>query len=72
MCLLTPETNALLPLSHRDERSNTPAVKSVPVRITAVRPGAPVSGDPDVAETYPDRPPLTVPTAKTSSPARLG
>ncbi|EIM27883.1 FdhF/YdeP family oxidoreductase [Microvirga lotononidis] len=58
-----PETNALLPLSHRDERSNTPAAKSVPVRISAARPGKPVSSEPDVAETYPDRPPLTVPTA---------
>jgi anaerobic selenocysteine-containing dehydrogenase len=33
-----PETNPLLPLSHRDERSNTPAAKSVPVRITAALP----------------------------------
>ncbi|WP_294390284.1 FdhF/YdeP family oxidoreductase [uncultured Sphingomonas sp.] len=56
-----PETNALLPLSHRDERSNTPAAKSVPVRITAARPGAPASSDPEVSETHPDHLPLNVP-----------
>jgi len=33
-----PETNNLLPLSHRDQRSNTPAAKSVPVKITAMPP----------------------------------
>ncbi|MEN3289518.1 MAG: hypothetical protein V7634_3818 [Bradyrhizobium sp.] len=45
-----PETNALLPLAHRDERSNTPAAKSVPVRITAAKPGEPVAADGGVAE----------------------
>lgn len=30
-----PETNPLLSLAHRDERSNTPAAKSVPVRIAS-------------------------------------
>jgi anaerobic selenocysteine-containing dehydrogenase len=29
-----PETNPPLPLSHRDQRSNTPAAKSVPVIVT--------------------------------------
>ncbi|CCD88102.1 putative formate dehydrogenase (C-terminal), related to acid resistance with formate dehydrogenase/DMSO reductase, domains 1-3 and ADC-like domain [Bradyrhizobium sp. ORS 285] len=45
-----PETNGLLPLAHRDERSNTPAAKSVPVRITAVAQGEPVAADGGVAE----------------------
>lgn len=45
-----PETNPLLALSHRDERSNTPAAKSVPVRVTAMRPGDPVGADPEVSE----------------------
>jgi anaerobic selenocysteine-containing dehydrogenase len=45
-----PETNPLLPLSHRDERSNTPAAKSVPVRITAAKVGEPVSAETEVAE----------------------
>lgn len=45
-----PETNPLLPLAHRDERSNTPAAKSLPVRITAVKAGSPVAVDGDVAE----------------------
>ncbi|MFD0986914.1 FdhF/YdeP family oxidoreductase [Methyloligella solikamskensis] len=35
-----PETNPLLALSHRDERSNTPASKSVPVKVVAMTPGA--------------------------------
>ena len=48
-----PETNALLPLDHRDKRSNTPAAKSVPVRITRVDPGAPASSEPEVAEQRP-------------------
>jgi molybdopterin-dependent oxidoreductase alpha subunit len=56
-----PETNALLPLAHRDERSNTPAAKSVPVRITAARPGTPASAEREVAETYPDRMPMVPP-----------
>ncbi|USI74067.1 FdhF/YdeP family oxidoreductase [Sphingomonas morindae] len=56
-----PETNALLPLAHRDRRSNTPAAKSVPVRITAMAPGAPASATPEVSERLPDRVPLTVP-----------
>lgn len=29
-----PETNGLMPLGYRDERSNTPAAKSVPVRVS--------------------------------------
>jgi anaerobic selenocysteine-containing dehydrogenase len=33
-----PETNTLLPLSHRDRRSNTPAAKSLPVKIAAMPP----------------------------------
>jgi molybdopterin-dependent oxidoreductase alpha subunit len=45
-----PETNPLLPLSHRDERSNTPAAKSVPVKITAAKTGEPVSAETEVAE----------------------
>ena len=28
-----PETNPLVPLSHHAERSNTPASKSIPVRL---------------------------------------
>ncbi len=44
-----PETNGLLALSHRDKRSNTPAAKSVPVRITAMQPGQSVAGAPDAA-----------------------
>jgi anaerobic selenocysteine-containing dehydrogenase len=48
-----PETNALLSLSHRDKRSNTPAAKSVPVVITRARPGKPVSSTPEVAEQRP-------------------
>jgi anaerobic selenocysteine-containing dehydrogenase len=30
-----PEMNPLMPLSHHDEQSKTPAAKSVPVRIKA-------------------------------------
>jgi molybdopterin-dependent oxidoreductase alpha subunit len=45
-----PETNGLLPLAHRDQRSNTPAAKSVPVRITAVKDGEPVAVQGDIAE----------------------
>jgi hypothetical protein len=37
-------------LAHRDERSNTPAAKSVPVRITAAKPGETVAADGGVAE----------------------
>ncbi|WP_398466552.1 FdhF/YdeP family oxidoreductase [Tardiphaga sp.] len=48
-----PETNALLPLSHRDERSNTPAAKSVPVFVTAASPGKPASHCPEVSEARP-------------------
>ncbi|HEX2942581.1 MAG TPA: FdhF/YdeP family oxidoreductase [Rhodopila sp.] len=44
-----PETNGLLALAHRDEKSNTPAAKSIPVRVTAMQPGHPVSSDEDVA-----------------------
>jgi len=60
-----PETNGLLALSHRDERSNTPAAKSVPVRITAVQPGEPVSSELDVAEhgRHREDDPATVPLA---------
>lgn len=49
-----PETNALLPLSHRDTRSNTPAAKSVPVQITAMRQRKPASSYPEVAEKRPE------------------
>ncbi len=45
-----PETNGLLALAHRDKKSNTPAAKSVPVRITAVVPGLPVQDDLDVPD----------------------
>jgi molybdopterin-dependent oxidoreductase alpha subunit len=58
-----PETNALLSLSHRDKRSNTPAAKSVPVVISRARPGEPASSKPEVAEQYPTTPNLTVPAA---------
>jgi molybdopterin-dependent oxidoreductase alpha subunit len=58
-----PETNPLLPLSHRDERSNTPAAKSVPVIITRVEPGKPASSKPEVPETRPSMPNLVVPAA---------
>ena len=60
-----PETNDLLALSHRDRRSNTPAAKSVPVRITAMRPGHPVSDAPDVADhgRHREDDPATVPLA---------
>ncbi|WP_152046259.1 FdhF/YdeP family oxidoreductase [Aureimonas psammosilenae] len=57
-----PETNALLPLYHRDERSNTPAAKSVPVRISAVREGAPASYEPEVSE-HPTLPRVAMPTS---------
>ncbi|WP_034994209.1 FdhF/YdeP family oxidoreductase [Beijerinckia mobilis] len=33
-----PETTALLPLSHRDRKSDTPAAKSIPVSIKAAKP----------------------------------
>jgi molybdopterin-dependent oxidoreductase alpha subunit len=49
-----PETNPLLALAHRDERSNTPASKSVPVKVVAMTPGAPVSSEPEVSETHPE------------------
>jgi anaerobic selenocysteine-containing dehydrogenase len=48
-----PETNALLPLSHRDQRSNTPAAKSVPVIVTQALPGEPASHLPEVPERQP-------------------
>ncbi|MEG6509951.1 FdhF/YdeP family oxidoreductase [Methyloligella sp. 2.7D] len=35
-----PETNPLLSLAHRDERSNTPASKGVPVKIVPVKQAA--------------------------------
>lgn len=54
-----PETNALLPLSHRDERSNTPAAKSVPVLVTAATAGEPASSRPEVNEQRPDRIPVS-------------
>ncbi|HEU4654563.1 MAG TPA: hypothetical protein VFS47_11290, partial [Steroidobacteraceae bacterium] len=31
-----PELNPLLPLSHHDKISGTPAAKSIPVRVTAM------------------------------------
>lgn len=58
-----PETNGLLPLSHRDRRSNTPAAKSVPVRITAAREGTPVSHTPEVSEAFPTHIPMSAPLA---------
>jgi molybdopterin-dependent oxidoreductase alpha subunit len=60
-----PETNPLLALSHRDQRSNTPAAKSVPVRVTAMQPGDPVSAETDVPEHGCNRSkdPQTVPLA---------
>ncbi|HLH12338.1 MAG TPA: FdhF/YdeP family oxidoreductase [Methylovirgula sp.] len=60
-----PETNALVALSNRDERSNTPGSKSVPVVISAVHPGEPVDADPEVAEHGHHRAadPVTVPLA---------
>jgi molybdopterin-dependent oxidoreductase alpha subunit len=58
-----PETNALLPLSHRDERSNTPAAKSVPVVISRVKPGTPASSRPEVPETRPSASNLVSPVA---------
>ena len=33
-----PETNPLVPLSHRDTKAQTPAYKAIPVRITATAP----------------------------------
>ncbi|ODA66481.1 Formate dehydrogenase H [Methyloligella halotolerans] len=38
-----PETNPLLALSHRDERSNTPASKSVPVKVVALTQATPAN-----------------------------
>ena len=60
-----PETNPLLALSHRDKLSNTPAAKSVPVRITEMRPGEPVSSESDVVDHGRNRAtdPATVPLA---------
>lgn len=54
-----PETNALLPLSHRDERSNTPAAKSVPVLVTAASAGEPAAHEPEVSEQRLDRVPTS-------------
>lgn len=58
-----PETNALLPLSHRDQRSNTPAAKSVPVYVIRAQPGEPASSEPEVAERYPTATTVAVPAA---------
>ncbi len=44
-----PEANALLPLAHRDQRSNTPAAKSVPVHVTAMAMTAPAAGAAEAA-----------------------
>jgi len=51
-----PEANTLLPLSHRDERSNTPAGKSIPVFIKPVFPH--VTVEEDVSELEIAAPPL--------------
>ena len=58
-----PETNALLPLSHRDVRSNTPAAKSVPVQIVAQSAGTPVESAPEVSEQTPEAAGLISPLA---------
>ncbi len=48
-----PETNPLIALAHRDVRSNTPAAKSVPVRISAVASNAATSETSDTASAVP-------------------
>jgi molybdopterin-dependent oxidoreductase alpha subunit len=58
-----PETNALLPLSHRDQRSNTPAAKSVPVLVTKARSGTPASYEPEVPEQRPAGAATAIPLA---------
>lgn len=60
-----PEANPLISLAHRDERSNTPAAKSVPVRVTAMQDGDPVSTECDVSQDgcHRDHDPQTVPLA---------
>ncbi|MDQ0456368.1 FdhF/YdeP family oxidoreductase [Rhizobium paknamense] len=58
-----PETNAVMSLAHRDERSNTPAAKSVPVTIARVTQGEPVSHEPEVSERFPSGRHMSVPTA---------
>jgi anaerobic selenocysteine-containing dehydrogenase len=58
-----PETNNVLPLSHRDQRSHTPAAKSLPVTIKAMQPLEPTrikSKDVDVYSPYA---PMPVPIA---------
>jgi molybdopterin-dependent oxidoreductase alpha subunit len=52
-----PETNALLPLSHRDRRSNTPAAKSLPVFIKPMHALEPIE-DEVSEEIEPDAAPL--------------
>ncbi|WP_020175547.1 FdhF/YdeP family oxidoreductase [Methyloferula stellata] len=59
-----PETNNVLPLSHRDERSNTPAAKSVPVTIKAMQPLEPVVERVlETADGYSPYAPMAVPIA---------
>ncbi|HVX76731.1 MAG TPA: hypothetical protein VHB49_11415 [Bradyrhizobium sp.] len=54
-----------MPLAHRDQRSNTPAARSVPVHITAMADGEPVEADGGVAEhgCHRDEDPPAVPLA---------
>jgi molybdopterin-dependent oxidoreductase alpha subunit len=59
-----PETNNVLPLSHRDERSNTPAAKSVPVTIKAMQPVEPVAErELEIVDGYSPYAPMAVPIA---------
>jgi molybdopterin-dependent oxidoreductase alpha subunit len=51
-----PETNGLMPLSYRDERSNTPAAKCVPVKVSTMFGGAAqVAAEQDEAAALPFR-----------------
>jgi molybdopterin-dependent oxidoreductase alpha subunit len=55
-----PETNNVLPLSHHDQRSHTPAAKSVPVTIKVIQPPQAVMGRDDGIDVYR---PMAVPIA---------
>jgi anaerobic selenocysteine-containing dehydrogenase len=55
-----PETNNVLPLSHHDQRSHTPAAKSVPVTIKAIQPPEMMKGRNDGIDVYK---PMAVPIA---------
>jgi anaerobic selenocysteine-containing dehydrogenase len=50
-----PETNGLMPLAYRDERSNTPAAKCVPVKVVSMFGEAPVEQARDKAAEQPFR-----------------